>query len=279
MSERVVAVLGTGLVDAAQPILRADDLGVLRGDGIFETLLVRDREPWLLEEHLTRLAASAERMDLPAPAAHEWRGLVGTALERWPASTEGVLRLVCTRGPEAGGPPTAYATVGPVPAELLRQRRDGVAVVTRTLGVPTQLRRDAPWLLGGVKSTSYAVAMAAGREARRGGADDLIWLSVDGDVLEATTSTVVWAVGSTLQTIPTATGILAGTTVERLFVRAPAAGFEVTARLATLADLHAADAVWLLSSVRGVAVVRSIDGRPRGDAGLTEAIRDTLELS
>lgn len=279
MSERVVAVLGTGLVDAAQPILRADDLGVLRGDGVFETLLVRARAPWLLEEHLTRLAASAERMDLPAPAAHEWRGLVGTVLERWPANTEGVLRLVCTRGPEAGGPPTAYATVGPVPAELVRQRRDGVAVVTRTLGVPTQLRRDAPWLLGGVKSTSYAVAMAAGREARRGGADDLIWLSVDGDVLEATTSTVVWAVGSTLQTIPTATGILAGTTVDRLFARAPAAGFEVTARLATLADLHAADAVWLLSSVRGVAVVRSIDGRPRGDAGLTEAIRDTLELS
>ncbi len=271
--------MGAGLVDAGQPILRADDLGVLRGDGIFETLLVRNGAAWLLEAHLARLAVSAERMDLPAPPAREWRDLVGTVLGRWQADTEGVLRLVCTRGPEAGGPPTAFATVAPVPAEIVRQRRDGIAVVTRTLGVPTQLRRDAPWLLGGVKSTSYAVTMAAGREARRGGADDVLWLSIDGDVLEAATSSVVWAVGSTLQTVPTATGILASTTVAELFARAPAAGFEVTARLATLADLHASDAVWLLSSVRGVAAVRSIDGRARGDAGLTAAIRDTLELS
>jgi len=45
-------------------VLRADDLGVLRGDGIFETLLVRDGAAWLLDDHLQRLAGSAVRMDL-----------------------------------------------------------------------------------------------------------------------------------------------------------------------------------------------------------------------
>src|SRR5690606_2953038 len=38
VSNRVVAVLGRGVVPADTPILRADDLGVLRGDGVFETL-------------------------------------------------------------------------------------------------------------------------------------------------------------------------------------------------------------------------------------------------
>src|SRR5436190_348674 len=50
--ERVVAVAGRGVISAATPLLRADDLGVLRGDGIFETAHVRDGRPWLLDEHL-----------------------------------------------------------------------------------------------------------------------------------------------------------------------------------------------------------------------------------
>ena len=51
-NQRVVAVLGRGVVPADTPILRADDLGALRGDGIFETMHVRGGRPWLLDEHL-----------------------------------------------------------------------------------------------------------------------------------------------------------------------------------------------------------------------------------
>src|ERR1700732_1887339 len=49
------------------PLLHADDLAAVRGDGIFETLLVRDGQPCLLEAHLQRLAQSAKMTDLPAP--------------------------------------------------------------------------------------------------------------------------------------------------------------------------------------------------------------------
>jgi len=275
MTRRRLAVLGAGLVDPDLPLLRADDLGVLRGDGIFETLLVRARAPWLLEEHLTRLARSATRMDLLAPPRAAWRDLVVTIVAGWPPGDEGILRLVCTRGPE-GGPLTAYATLAPVPAEVLRQRRIGVRVVTRSLGLPASIRHDAPWLLGGVKTTSYAVAMAVLRDARRVDADDVVWLSVDGEVLEGPTASVVWADGATLCTVPVDTGILDGTTVAHLLARAPAHGFEVAARRATVTDLHGADAVWLLSSVRGAAPVLSIDGRARGDAGRTDQVRAAL---
>ncbi len=53
------------LVPQDQPWLRADDAGVLRGDGLFESLLAADGEPQLLEEHLARMARSAKMMDLP----------------------------------------------------------------------------------------------------------------------------------------------------------------------------------------------------------------------
>lgn len=279
MTDRRLAVLGTGLVDAQQPVLCADDLGVLRGDGIFETLLVRGGLAWLLDEHLARLARSARRMELAAPTAPAWRELVATVVGVWPAGEEGVLRLVCTRGPEGGGAPTAYATVASVPPETRRQRAAGVRVVTRSLGLPAGVRETAPWLLGGVKTTSYAVSMAALREARRHDADDVIWLSTEGNVLEGPTATVVWAVGSTLCTVPAETGILIGTTTEHLLALAPKAGFGVDRRAATVADLRSADAVWLISSVRGAAAVGAIDGQQRDDGGLTEKIHAILGFS
>ncbi|KLL93323.1 hypothetical protein NJ76_32085 [Rhodococcus sp. IITR03] len=41
MAERVLVTLDGEVRDADAPLLHADDFGVLRGDGVFETLLVR----------------------------------------------------------------------------------------------------------------------------------------------------------------------------------------------------------------------------------------------
>ncbi|MBT8226063.1 MAG: aminotransferase IV, partial [Dactylosporangium sp.] len=74
-----MAVLGTGLVPHDAPVLRADDLGVLRGEGVFETMHVREGKPWLLEQHLARLGRSAQRLDLPLPPVADLAALVGQA--------------------------------------------------------------------------------------------------------------------------------------------------------------------------------------------------------
>ena len=77
-------------------------------------------------------------------------------------------------------------------------------------------------------------------------------------------------------TPPLDTGILPGTTVARLFERAADDGWPTSSSPGTVADLHAADAVWLLSGVRLAAVVHTLDGVPRGDAGLTARVRELL---
>ena len=276
---RAVAVWRDGAavaVPADQPVVTAFDQGLGRGDGVFESVSVVAGGTPHLTAHLARLARSAQLLDLADPGTDAWRALVDVVLAGWPAAVEGVCRLFLTRGLGEGMPPTAIALLAEVPAEVLRQRAEGISVVSLGLGVPAGFRATAPWLLGGAKTLSYAVNMAAQRHAHSVGADDVVFTSVEGQLLEGPTSTVVWAAGGTLHTPPPETGILLGTTMARLFARAADDGWPTSVTAGTAADLHAAEAVWLLSGVRGAATVHTLDGVPRGDAGLSRRVRELL---
>lgn len=268
---------GKGVVPADTPILTADDLGVLRGDGIFETMHVRGGRPWLLDEHLARMARSAARLELPLPPAAELADLAGQACAEWPVGVEGALRLTCTRGPESGGEATVFATLAPVSPMIIRARREGVAVVSATLGFAAAARTPAPWLLGGVKSLSYAVNMASLRWATGRGADDVLWVSTDGYALEAPTASLVWLSGGTLCTVPAEpTGILPGTTARWLLDHADRLGWTAAERMVTPSELITVDGVWLVASVRGVVAIRTLDGTELPAGPHTTRIRTLL---
>jgi len=275
----VVVTLDGELHDPATPLLFADDLAAVRGDGIFETLLVRDGRPCLLEAHLGRLTQSARMTDLPAPDLPRWRAAVAAGVERWIAcgGDEGVLRLVYSRGRESGSPPagaagpatscTAFATIAQLPARVADARRKGVAALTLARGLPADGAPDMPWLLAGAKTLSYAVNMAALRHAERHGAGDVIFVSSDGYILEGPRSTVVIAtesedgVGSScLYTPPPWYPILRGTTQQALFEVARNKGYDCDYRALRLADLVAAQGVWLVSSITLAARVHTLDG-------------------
>jgi 4-amino-4-deoxychorismate lyase len=258
----VVAVLGLGLVDPTAPVIRVDDAGVARGDGCFEGARLRDGAIDKLDAHLARMGRSAAALEIPfEPSA--WRALIGEAVAAWPEPGEAAVKLLLTRGP-ASGQPTGFVAIGPLPAEYPQLRRDGLRVITLSRGTTSNAYADSPWLLGGVKSLSYAINMAAQREAIRRGAHDVIFVSADGAVLEAPTSSVVWWDGQTLNTIPTGpSGILAGTTQHLLFERAAADGWQTAYTPASVDDLHAAEIVWLVASVRGPVDVVELDGKPR----------------
>lgn len=263
----VVVTLDGDLHDPAAPLLFADDLAAVRGDGIFETLLVRDGRPCLLEAHLGRLTQSARMTDLPAPDLTRWRAAVAAGVARWNADGggEGVLRLVYSRGRESGSPPTAFATIGALPGRVADARRKGVAALTLARGLPAEGAADMPWLLAGAKTLSYAVNMAALRHAERHGAGDVIFVGADGYILEGPRSTVVIATeldGSpALLTPPPWYPILRGTTQQALFEVARNKGYDCDYRSLTLADLVAAQGVWLVSSITLAARVHTLDGK------------------
>ncbi len=275
MVDSVLALLSGGprLVDPATPVVRADDLGLARGESVFETLRVAGGRPAFLSLHLERLARSAERVAIELPDG--WAELARFAVDAY-AAPDGVLRLTCTKG-APGAEPVGFALVTAVPPATVQARQQGVSAVTLQLGVPASLRAAAPWLLGGVKSTSYAVNMASLRAAEDQGAQDAIWISSDGVVLEAPTSTVAWVTGRRLVTPPAEqVGTLPGTTASVALALSPVT---VETRLGTADELRQADEVMLLSSVRGVAPVTRLDGLELGTGPVTAALRSAFELA
>lgn len=246
-------------IDPAAPALSVRELSTQRGDGIFETIGVVDGHPQEVGAHLERLAHSARLCDLPVPHAAQWQQAIRLAAARCPAG-ESTIKLILSRGLEHGPNPTAWVTAAPAP-DLHRPRREGIRVVTLDRGLDSEAADRAPWLLLGAKTLSYAVNMAAIREAHRRGADDAVFVSSDGYLLEGPTASLVLRVGDRFLTPEPGAGILHGTTQLSLFDHLRGRGFDTAYEKLPVAALDSADACWLVSSVRLAAPVMRIDGR------------------
>jgi 4-amino-4-deoxychorismate lyase len=293
---------GGRVADASQPQLMATDLGATRGDGVFESLLAVGGRPRKIQAHLTRLAGSARLLELDIPAEDAWRRAVETAIREFrgqepaaaapggAAQDEVVVKLIVTRGPEGAAAPTCWVQASAPAAAGRRQRETGIDVILLDRGYDSEVGERAPWLLLGAKTLSYAVNMAALRYAHRQGADDVIFTSADGRVLEGPTSTVLLAHLETsddgaggvrtirrLITPQLDSGILPGTSQGALFTAAKAAGWELGYGPLEPKDLLDADAVWLISSIRLLAPVNHIDGQEIGTPELRRQL--TAELN
>lgn len=246
------------VIDPSAPALSVGELSTQRGDGIFESIGVVDRHPQELIAHLDRLAHSAALCDLPAPHREQWAQAVAEAAAHCPPQGEGVIKLILSRGVEHGPTPTAWVTAADAPDNTAVRDR-GVRVVTLDRGYSIDTPARAPWLLLGAKTLSYAVNMAAIREAKRRGADDAIFVSSDGFVLEAPTASLVLKVGPRFVTPAPNGGILHGTTQLSLFEHLAAEGHETAYETIPVDAFARADAAWLLSSVRLAAPIAAID--------------------
>ena len=251
--------------DPRAPHLSVLDLAATRGDGVFETLSTAQGLPQALEAHLERFGRSAAMLDLPHPDADVWRAAVqDVAIHVHTDATdaEGWVKIVLSRGVEGGTTPTGWA-YGSLAPDYRALRETGIRIVLLDRGFRHDVVSTSPWLLAGAKTLSYAMNRSALREAARRDADDAVFVSSDGYLLEGAVSNLLLRFGDELVTPRTDQGILAGTTQGDLYRYAASRGLTPGYRLLTPADLERADAAWLVSSVRHAAPVRAVDGVER----------------
>jgi branched-chain amino acid aminotransferase len=216
-----------------EALIPVSDEGLLRGDGGFEVLRVYGGVPFAMPDHMTRLERTCAglrlEVDLGALRAES------LALLARAAEPESLLRLVVTRGGRR------IAIVEPLP-----QRPPSARVVTITYA-PTRV-------LNGLKTLSYAANMLAGRLAREQGADEALFVTPHGRVLEGPTWTFFWVADGRLRTPPIGDGILDSITRGRLLEEC-----DVEQAPCTLDDIRAATEAFIASSVREVMPIAAVD--------------------
>jgi branched-chain amino acid aminotransferase len=237
------------------------DRGLLLADGLFETILVIGGTPFLLDAHLERLARGAESIGMPCDrdvVLSAVRDLAGAQAE--PA----VVRVTVTRGagprglrPPAAANPTVFATSAPWSPAL--------AFKPQTLAV-SAIRRNASSPLSRLKSLSYLDNVLALEDATRGGADDALLLSTNGNVACTSAANLFVVQGDRLSTPPLSDGVLAGTMRACVLALAPDVGLNAEKKSLSLDDVRKADAAFSTNSVRLVSPIAAIDGESVGTA-------------
>jgi branched-chain amino acid aminotransferase len=245
MATAHLACLDGAVMPAADAVVPATDDGLLRGDGVFEVLRLYGGRPYALEEHLERLARSAQNLRLPLDLGAV-RADVARLLDAAAGKPDpGALRIVLTRG----GRRLLLTEELPTHAPAIR-----LATVTYA---PVRL-------LDGIKSLSYAANMLATRLAQEQGADEALLVTPHGRVLEAPTSSIFWVADGVVHTPPLSDHVLASITRAVTIELAGA-----RERSCSVDELLGAAEAFLVSTTRELQPVASVDGRPIGGASAT----------
>lgn len=262
MSSQPVVFLNGRFVAAARASVSAFDRGLLYGDGLFETMRAYRGKVFALEQHLERLAGSAEVLGLPVPR-HDWRAKIGELLRR-----NGLLRgdawvrLTLTRGPDAPRVlppetphPTAIVMAMPVDPSLSIKQRRGVAV--------TLLPYSRHGFIPEHKSLNYLPAVVGKVLAARHGAFEGLFVRNNHYLTEGTTTSLFVVHSKSLWTSPIG-GILPGVTRRIVLDLAARAKMSVIERALTTDDLFQGDEAFLTSSIAEIVPIVDVDQIPIG---------------
>jgi para-aminobenzoate synthetase / 4-amino-4-deoxychorismate lyase len=215
-----------------------------RERGVFETLLVIDGQPVLLDAHLARLGASLEALfpdRTPPPELVE--------------AVDAHARDIALGGLRVTAAPTASGEIE-VTIEAARIAAERILPLE-----PATIDAHSLVLPGGLGGHKWADRAFLDGEEERLGADAVpVIFDQDGTLLEASRANVFAVADRTVLTPPTDGRILPGIARACVLEIAAAAGFETREAELCRDDLVVADEVFLTGSLRGVERVRSLDG-------------------
>jgi branched-subunit amino acid aminotransferase/4-amino-4-deoxychorismate lyase len=234
------------LAQAEQATVPALDRGLTQGLGLYETLKLIDAAPAFFDEHIARMRTGLAilQIDLPETSAD-----IATQIVRLSQAAEvpnGACRILVTAGPPAG-PPTVLIQV-----EVRLFPDHPLRLISHHA-----LRSTAD-----LKSKSFTTSHLAMQAAKTAGADDALFVDEQGRAHEATTANLFVQTAGRLVTPPLDGSILPGVVRTKMIELSAAAGEPVLEGHILADRLDANDAVLLTSSVRGIVLGASLDGRP-----------------
>lgn len=254
--------------------IAATDRGLHYGDGLFETIAVRDGRLLLWRRHWRRLVEGCVRLSLPVPNE---RDMLAEARAVCAGRARAVVKLLVTRGSGDRGYrlPTVVESnrvvmVAPWPAYPISHAEDGVVVRVCSMRLGRNPR------LAGIKHLNRLEQVMARAEWDDPAVVEGLLLDDADHVIEATAANVFLVHGNVLVTPSLRQCGVAGVVRDALLEWAPRFGLVAKVGPVTLADVWKADEVFLTNSVIGVWPVRRVECGQVAYAKYSTAVAKTV---
>ncbi len=255
------------LAGALLPLVEARisplDRSFLFGDGVYEVIPARRGQPRRLPANLARLARSLAALSIANPHTEQrWTQLVCELIE---ANGGGDLYvyLQVSRGAEYGRnhaplpqiEPLVFGFCAPLPLPSREILEHGVSCITAS---------DTRWARCDIKSVALLANVLLRQQAVLAHASETILLR-DGQLTEASASSVCVVQGGAIRCPPQSEHLLPGTTRGLIDELAAADGIPFSLVPVSERELRGADEIWLTAATRGVVAVTHLDGAPVGE--------------
>ena len=187
-----------------------NDRGLNFADGIFETILILNGIPQLINEHLDRWKKSANILNMNPPPSKDWlttliqEGIKRAELDK----VNGVIRINWTRGTsEQRGIDVNKASRHCFWLEIDSYQPNFKSISTI---ISQSERRNSLSRLSYCKTFSYNQGIQARLEAKNAGFDDALLLNIQGEICCATTANIIIKRKNNWLTPPSNSGCLPG---------------------------------------------------------------------
>jgi branched-chain amino acid aminotransferase len=275
------AVYVNGIIKpAAEAVIPVYDHGFVYGEGVYETIRTYNQVPFLFDQHMRRLRASAQHLSLDVP-------FEDATMAKWIEETaaaagdigEAYIRILLTRGVgelsyDMHATPAPSIVVIVKPLDPVPPRVDNAGI---TISLVSIVRNHPGSVNPAIKSNNLLNNALAMQEAHRRGGEEGLMCNYRGELSECSQSNFFMVRGGVVLTPRSEAGLLEGITRAFLFEVGRRAGIDV--RDATLhpADLDTADEAFITSTTRELSPVVRIDDRVIGSGKPGPITRALLE--
>ena len=258
-------------VDEDKAVVSVKDIVVLRGFGVFDSLITYNKRPFRLKEHVERLQNSAKHIGLEIrPSNEEICKITEETIKLNPDHDESKIRIVYTGGissdgvtPDGNGSLMVMVT----PRHMLPDRwyTDGTKIITV----------DIERILPGAKSTNYLSAIYALSQARRQNAIESVYVDRHDRVLEGTTTNFFMFRDNKL--ITAGKDILPGIT-RSVILELADGNFEVEIRDIDKREIASAEEIFITASNKEVVPVIKVNDLTVGNGKPGPQTRKVMQL-
>lgn len=251
--------LNGALTNATDCRLSITDRSYLLGDGLFETILVKNGKPVYLREHMQRLTASCGFFAYDAPQPDQLTDAVHAVIE---ANSLDAAALRLTLSPrESQGLLAAPGSALNILVTFRRGEPYAVTLYERGLiaVIAQTTRRNEHSSLSRHKTTNFLDSVLARKEAQARGADEALLLNTKGNLAEGSVSNLFLVINGNVLTPRVEDGALPGIVRAKVLELCRDQGIPAQEEMLSPDDFGQADEAFLTNSLLGVMPLSEVE--------------------